>query len=79
MLILVLYDIRNSAVSLENAVPEDAKTIDIQRPVEVSESVEQRIELTESMNDSATLNGGDVVIRRREGLKKSGRRIAKVN
>lgn len=60
-------------------MPEDAKTIDIQRPVEVIESVEQRIELTESMNDSATLNGGDVVIRRREGLKKSGRRIAKVN
>lgn len=64
-------------------MPDDGETIDIQEPAEkkaeVIESVEQRIELTESNKDSDVPNRGDSVIRRREGLKKSGRRTAKVN
>lgn len=72
----------NFAVSQE-PVPDDGEIIDIQEPAEkkaeVIESVEQRIELTESNKDSDVPNRGDSIIRRREGLKKSGRRIAKVN
>lgn len=65
-------------------MPEDGETVDItQEPaetgLEVVESVEQRIELTETNRDSDVLNKGDSVIRRREVLtKKTGRRIAKV-
>lgn len=64
-------------------MPEDGERIDPQEPaekrVEVIELVEQRIELTEANKDSDVLNRGDSVIRRREGLRKTGRRIAKVN
>jgi len=65
----------------QELVPEDGEIIEIQEPAEkraeMIESIEQRIELTEANSD--VLKRGDAAIRRREGLKKSGRRIAKVN